>query len=468
MRRTIFFGALAVGVLVFVVAVVSFAAVRNQLQREAQDELYRQAAVTAALIEAEIDELAPSGAGGLLRRAAEARTRIALVLARAREIGGHDIVEAALQVGERTVPLVPDPQLLAEIPGTASGRDVVAVAVAGAPMNATVRRIPFGDSGAELVVAIGRSQPLLPLQAFTRGLLVALAVGGLLVVALAGWFARSTGRRLAGLEEASAAIAAGDLAARAPVTGDDEITKASRAFNAMAGQLEAARKREREFLLSVGHDLRTPLTTIRGYAEALDEGDVADHDMDRVAAVLHQQTDRLSRLVEDFMLLARLQAREFTLRPEPVDLTAHVKQLAEAHRLRYDAVHVRMDVAVDPVGVVEIDPDRVSQILGNLVDNAIRYTPEGGTVELRLEREDRGIVLTVTDSGPGIAHEDLPHVFDRFYVADRYRPVRPEGSGLGLSIVRELVDAMAGTIEVESELGSGTVVRVVLPVRDSP
>jgi signal transduction histidine kinase len=235
----------------------------------------------------------------------------------------------------------------------------------------------------------------------------------------------------------------------------------------MAGQLEAARARERDFLMSVGHDLRTPLTTIRGYAEALDGGRVDADDLERVAAVLHTQTDRLSRLIEDFMLLARLEAREFTFRPERVDLAAHVKEIADGYLTRADAAYVRVELDLEDVGRVMVDPDRISQICGNLLDNAFRYTPEGGIVRVGLQRLDGQVRLAVEDSGPGITAEDLPRVFDRLYVAQRYRPIRPEGSGLGLSIVHELVEAMDGQVSVQSALGRGSIFAVVLPVRSA-
>jgi two-component system sensor histidine kinase BaeS len=126
-------------------------------------------------------------------------------------------------------------------------------------------------------------------------------------------------------------------------------------------------------------------------------------------------------------------------------------------------LRIRLEVAVEPVGTVTLDPDRIAQILGNLIDNAFRYSPEGGSVTVRLAPQDQGFVVSVADTGPGIDPEDLPRVFDRLYVAQRYRPVRPEGSGLGLSIVKELVDAMGGSVAVASTPGRGTEVTVSMP-----
>ena len=465
MQRKIVWGAAIVAAITFAVGVLTIALVAATIRERSQEELFRQAEVTAGFLEEELGDTRLGRGETLVREIAGARAAIAVVIERARVVGGHDIVEAALVLPNRVVPLGDDQQLLNQIPVAEGEREVVRVEVDGVRMGATVRRIPLA-AGAELVVAIGRSEPVLPVQFVSRALLLAIAVGTVTLIAFAGWFVRETRSRLSGLEGASLQIAGGDLSARAPIDGNDEITAVSIAFNEMAEQLEAVRARERAFLMSVGHDLRTPLTTIRGYAEALDEGAVDPDDLARVATVLHAQTDRLSRLVEDVTLLARLEAREFSLRPEPVDLAAHIKEIVESYRERADAAYVRLGFTASPLGSVTVDPDRIGQICTNLLDNALRYTPDGGTVRVRLEAEHQSVRLSVADSGPGIDPEDLPRVFDRLYVADRYRPLRPEGSGLGLAIVKELVDAMDGTAIVDSELGLGTTVTVVLPASE--
>lgn len=469
MRAKIFLGALVVGIVVFLVAVATLVSVRNAVQEREREDLFRQSTVTANRIRLALAEVDFEPGVDLAGRVVELSSRVELILNEARDLGGHDIVEAALKVGdEPAVALSENPQLLTQIPSDVTDRDVLSVVADGEAMLATVQRIPLEQAGVELIVAIGTTEPLFPVQVFTRTLLLALGAGALVAAVLAILFSWTTGRRLKGLELASASIAAGDLSARAPVTGDDEITEVSLAFNDMAGQLEAARARERDFLMSVGHDLRTPLTTIRGYAEALDAGQVDADDLERVAAVLHTQTDRLSRLIEDFMLLARLEAQEFTLRPERVDLASHVKEIADGFLARADAAYVRLELDLEDVGRVVVDPDRIGQICGNLLDNAFRYTPEGGLVRLTLERIDGRLRISVGDSGPGITPEDLPRVFDRLYVAQRYRPIRPEGSGLGLAIVNELVAAMAGEVSVQSALGRGTTFSVTLPLVAAP
>ena len=459
MGRKLFWGSLAVGFMMLLVGVVTLVFLRGAITRSAHDELVRQADVTAAIIEEELDELQFRPGGDVRGRAAGLHRDVDRVLDRAGIVAGYDIAEAALVTSGGVVPLSRDRELLVSLPATAAGGDVVSVEVAGTEVLATVRRIDLDIGG--LVVAIGRETPLLPLGTVSRALLVAVGLGSILMIAFGTWFARSASRRLADLETAAGAVAGGDLTARAPVDGNDEITEVSLAFNNMAIQLQAARSREREFLMNVSHDLRTPLTTIRGYAEALDADQIDDDDLQRVAGVLHAETGRLSRLIEDVMLLARLEAREFTLRPEPVDLAAHMSEVVAGHRSRADAAGVTLEFVDEGVGVVEVDPDRIAQVGANLVDNALRFTPRRGTVNVSLRPAAGSVMLAVTDSGPGIDSEDLPYVFDRFFTADRV-PVRPDGSGLGLAIVRELVDAMGGSVEASSPATGGARFTVVI------
>ncbi len=163
------------------------------------------------------------------------------------------------------------------------------------------------------------------------------------------------------------------------------------------------------------------------------------------------------------MLLARIEAREFTLRPERVDVASHLSGVVDTYRTRAGDVGVAIDYRSIGTPESTVDPDRLGQVCSNLVENALRYTPEAGTVTVVADVGDRGIRMTVADTGSGIDSADIGHVFDRLYVAERYRPVRPDGSGLGLTIVHELVEAMGGTVRVESEPGDGTRFIVDLP-----
>jgi signal transduction histidine kinase len=461
MRRR-FFWALVLIALVTLIAGGFTAAVliNRSVEDSARSEFTRQAEATARLIEAAVRERGMMGQAPL--------RSLGSLLGIVEAVGGHDYVEAVLVGPGGGVTVVGDEAPLAEqIPGGAAAlgqRAQFEAEVDGEPVAAFALPVQVGSLG-RVVVIIGTDLELVPWPPVAVRLLWGLGLGVLLAALAAAWLSRFLGRRLEGLTSASRKLAGGDLSARAPVEGKDEIAEVAVAFNEMAGELEEARRRERNFLVSVGHDLRTPLTTIAGYAEALNEGKVAEEDLARVGGVMHRESGRLSRLLEDLMVLSRLEAGEFTLRPEAVNLTGHLRGTVEAYRGRAEAAGVALEGDLAEVPVVLVDPDRLDQVVGNLVENALRYTPAGGTVRLGLGQEGSRVRLAVADTGPGIEAADLPHIFERLYVAQRYRPARPEGSGLGLAIVHELVEAMGGTVEVVSAPGQGTTISALLPLR---
>lgn len=474
MRRRFFWSMVTVAVLTLTVGGVAAAVlIRQSVESSIRTEFHRQASATARIIETQfpLDTLLPAqrdsiddGPGRVTDRPIEGLPEI---LALVSAIGGHDYVEAAflnargevLNLGDAERPLleqIPDDVDLSQAYSFDVEIDGVQVAAVAQPFRVERR--------GTLVVLIGTDLELIPWDEVVARFVWAVALGVVLAALLAAALARRLARRVIPLQEASRHIASGDFGTRIELAGSDEITDVAQAFNEMASRLEAAQTREREFLVSVSHDLRTPLTTIAGYAEAMQEGRVDSSDLDRVASVLGTEAGRLRRLVEDLMLLARIEAREFSLRPDSVDLAAHLKGVLEGFRERADSAKVALEENIDSVGIVEIDPDRVTQIVGNLLENALRYTPEAGQVTLGLERVASGVRIAVTDTGPGIDAADLPHIFERLYVTARYRPIRPEGSGLGLSIVRELVEAMGGDTSVVSSPGSGSEISVVLRV----
>lgn len=463
LRRRILVGSLAVAAVTLVAGLIGIASIRRESREAAQNELFRQAEVTAQLIE---QQLEVSG-GPQVDRPAVARAQ--RVLDEVRVIGGHDFLEAAIVTPRgRIIELVDDAALLSLLVVSVVDREVRTVTINDRSVFATVRSIELSGSDAQetfrLLVAIGRFDTFVSGAVITRTLLFTLIVGGTVAAVLAIGLSRDLGRRLERLSGAARTYAAGDFTARAPETGHDELAEVGHAFNDMAAEMDDLRRRERDFLMSVGHDLRTPLTTIRGYVEGLDSGTLDADDLPRIAGVLHTQTDRLGRLVEDLMLLARLESREFDLRRESVDLAAHLGEVVDGYQTRAESARVHLSRDIADVGLIDLDPDRFAQIAGNLLDNAFRYTPEEGTVAVQLRKSSSAVYLEVRDTGPGIDRSDLPHVFERLYVAQRYRPVRAEGSGLGLSIVKELTEAMAGTIDVTSSPGSGTTVTVSLAI----
>ena len=314
-----------------------------------------------------------------------------------------------------------------------------------------------------LVVALAREAPIVRLQDQGPGIIFLVAGIALLAGLGARLLSTQLASRLEPLANASRRVAAGDMKARVPAVGDPDLDQVAAAFNEMATELEAAREREREFILGVGHDLRTPLTTIGGYAEALEAGDLGEDELARIGAVLGVQSRQLGRLIDDLSTLARLEQAEFGLREEPVDVGAHVAEVVEGFGRRAGELGVELSVDVGTGVVLDTDPDRLGQIAQNLVENALRHTPEAGSVEVTVRGDTDAVVIKVVDTGVGISEEDLPHVFDRHFVG-RQRSVHKEGTGLGLSIVKGLVDRMGGSVDAHSRSGKGTTITVRLPV----
>jgi signal transduction histidine kinase len=289
--------------------------------------------------------------------------------------------------------------------------------------------------------------------------LVDLLIAGLAGAALAALFslllARSLVRPIRRVADATQALAADGRAEPVPESGPTELESLARSFNEMSEQLARSRESERNFLLSVSHELKTPLTAIRGYAEGLAEGAFAPDD---AAETILVESRRLERLVQDLLDLARINRREFSVGREPVDLAEVAREAAARHEASARSFGVSLGAEAEETWV-EADPDRVLQIASNLIENALRETPRGGIVTVRTQ--DRR--LSVGDTGPGLAAEDLARAFDRFYLYDKYGRERPVGSGLGLAIVKQLAVAMGGSVRVESQPGSGAVFTLELP-----
>jgi two-component system sensor histidine kinase BaeS len=300
--------------------------------------------------------------------------------------------------------------------------------------------------------------------------LIAAGIAALVASLIAALWARRLARPVQQVASATSRVAAGDLQTRVPVEGSDELADLARSFNAMASALDEARRREGEFLANVSHELRTPITAIRGYIEAIEEGAVRGASGRAEAlGVIKTETARLERLVADVTDLARLGTQQFRLAMADTDLASVLRDAASAH----PGSAPRVEVAVDGTLRCHTDPDRVRQVIANLVENALRVTPAGGTVRISGRMGDGWVLIDVSDTGPGISAEHLPHVFERAYLRNVGAvdpPVAADGrlaggSGLGLAIVRELVRALGGRVDVASEIGRGTTFRVALPVR---
>ncbi|MFF2774975.1 sensor histidine kinase [Streptomyces sp. NPDC058052] len=303
---------------------------------------------------------------------------------------------------------------------------------------------------------VGRSLSAGPALAGAAG--VALAA-----LACAALLSRAVLRPVRALTTATRGLGEGDLGRRVPAAGKDEIGELGRAFNRMADSLAASEERQRRLVGDIAHELRTPLANLRGYLEALRDG-VLEADPELLDS-LHEEVLLQQRIVDDLQDLALAEAGALTYHRRALDARDLLDTCRTAHSARAAAAGVELAVTGAAAGTVRLhgDPDRLRQALGNLVGNAVRHTPPGGSVRLELDREDGRVRIAVRDTGGGIPAADLPHLFDRFWRADAARGRATGGSGLGLSICRRIVADHGGSVGVTSEVGTGSVFTVLLP-----
>jgi len=294
---------------------------------------------------------------------------------------------------------------------------------------------------------------------FVDGLLIAGVAGAALAAVGSFLLARRIARPVRRVASASRSLARGARPESVPLEGANELIVLASSFNELADQLERAKAAERSFLLSVSHELKTPLTAIRGYAEAIADGAVASSD---AGETIRREAGRLERLVGDLLDLARLNRSEFSIHSGEIDLAVLAKEAQRRYLGTARSFGVELSIDAEVPALAVGDADRVLQVISNLVENALRLVPPGGCVCILAERGG----LTVEDTGPGVRPEELPHAFDRFYLWSRYGGERRVGTGLGLAIVKELTEAMGGTVEVYSAHGEPTrfVVRLAAPI----
>ncbi|MFI2349617.1 sensor histidine kinase [Streptomyces sp. NPDC019443] len=254
--------------------------------------------------------------------------------------------------------------------------------------------------------------------------------------------------------------------ARVAVTTKDETGYLATAFNDLTARREQLEAQRKAMVSDIAHELRTPLTNIRGWLEVTRDG-LLDPDPDLIAS-LHDEALLLQHIIDDLQDLAAVDAGTLKLHREPVGVDELIAQVVSAHSTRAEASGIRLHTRTDPGLWLDADPVRMRQALGNLVSNALRHTPADGTVTVTARQTGDLAVLTVQDTGGGIAPENLPHVFERFWRAEKSRSRRTGGSGLGLSIVRQFVEAHGGTVTADSEPGAGAVFTIRLPHRPAP
>lgn len=345
-----------------------------------------------------------------------------------------------------------------------SGVDVI---LAGLPLK----------QGEEVAGALFIYAPVAPLAANLKDLqqvgLAALVAGVLAATVLALLFSRRLTGPLIAMNRVARAMAAGDFGRRVEIPGNDELGMLAGSLNTLSRELqekiaalERADKNRREFVANVSHELRTPLTIIQGYAEAVQDGLArAEGREEEYLAHILEEVGRLRRLVDDLLDLSRMEAGQVRMVRGPVDLAALARRVKE----RFLSVAEEKGITLSYTGAENLppatgDPDRLEQVLINLVDNAVRHTPSGGEVVLEAGCGPEGVFVKVGDSGPGIPEDELPRIWERFYKADRARQRTGAGSGLGLAIARQIVELHGGRIWAENRPeGKGAVFAFVLP-----
>jgi two-component system OmpR family sensor kinase/two-component system sensor histidine kinase BaeS len=305
------------------------------------------------------------------------------------------------------------------------------------------------------------------LDQINRTLIQAGLIAGLLAVVMGIIMARGLSAPLGRLALAARRISHGELDQRVPVQGADEIADVAGAFNEMAAHLQESETLRRNLVADVAHELRTPLSVIQGNLQAILD-DVYPMDKTEIAAI-YDETLILNRLINDLRELAQAEAGQLSLNVQPTDLASLIETGADAFAELSREKNVALNVDIsDGLPVLPADSDRIRQVLHNLLSNALRHTPDGGTIRVTATKIEQPaqIKVTVADTGSGIPAKGLPHVFDRFWRADRSRSREHGGSGLGLAIARQLVEAHGGQIGVDSEgvPGQGSQFWFTLPV----
>ncbi|MCB9110928.1 MAG: HAMP domain-containing histidine kinase [Anaerolineales bacterium] len=296
----------------------------------------------------------------------------------------------------------------------------------------------------------------------TFGGSIALLLSLILAFLISGWIANPLQR----VVNAAGGIPSAEVKP-VEVRGPREVQELTRAFNSMVTRVQASQRSQREFVANVSHEMKTPLTSIQGFAQAILDGTAeTEESRQKAAQVIYSESERMHRMVLDLLDLAKLDAGTADLKMSPVNMRALLTAIAEKFTPQSQRADVRieLDIPAD-LPLMTADGDRMAQVFTNLTDNALKFTPQGGTVSLHAFVEADAMHISVSDTGAGIPAEDLPHIFQRFYQADPARKGgRAHGAGLGLAIAHEIVAAHGGRISVRSNEGTGTSMEVILPL----
>jgi signal transduction histidine kinase len=292
-------------------------------------------------------------------------------------------------------------------------------------------------------------------------------IGAVIALLLGVFLSRTLTRPIRELTRATHAVSGGDLTQQVPVRSKDELGELAQAFNKMSSQLSRSVNARRQMTADIAHELRTPLSLILGHAEAVHDG-VLLPTLENFE-IIREEAARLEHLVNDLRTLSLADAGELSMQLQTIEPQRLLNEVASLYQYQSQRKNINFAVDVAPnLPTIEVDPGRMTQVLTNILDNALRHTPEGGRITLSARQVENMVELSLHDTGPGLSIEDIDRIFERFYRADPSRQREDGGSGLGLAIAKSIVQAHGGTLSAESEPGAGLKVIIRLPKKNGP
>jgi two-component system sensor histidine kinase BaeS len=290
----------------------------------------------------------------------------------------------------------------------------------------------------------------------------------ILMIILTAWIGRkiviAVTKPLSQMERISYQMSEGDFTERIEIHSKDEVGRLAAAFNSMARALQKEDLQRKEFLANVSHELRTPLSYIKGYSEAIMDGVVKPDQQPKYIGLIHREAGRMQRLVHDLLDLAQLEGSLFPLKKQPTVFAQLIEDELDTYEPQLEEKRIALKKDLDPDIIASVDEDRIRQVIHNLMDNAIRYTPADGYITVRLEQKGDMCRMSISDSGIGISKEHLEKLGERFYRVDKARSRQNGGTGLGLAIVKQIIEIHNGTVLIESKEGEGTTISIELPI----
>lgn len=338
-----------------------------------------------------------------------------------------------------------------------------------APISHLFGRLNGANTRQVIIAAIFPTQPVPNVLGDLGFILAGAGLAALVVSLIVGFvLSRSISRPLIKATVASQSIARGDYSHTLPLEGGYELAKLAESFNQMSHEVEQSQRIQRELIANVSHELKTPLTAIRGFSQAMLDGALRrPEDFAQPAEIINNETERMIRLVNSLLDLSKLESGQVKMAREELNLEVIFDRSISNFEVRSEQQEVKFSRRYSNLPPVMGDKDRLRQVFNNLLDNALRYTPPGGTITISSQAFGSNIITKVADTGQGISEKDLSRIFERFYQADKSRSKESGGLGLGLAITREIVHAHHGKIEVASQVGKGTTFTITLPVSET-